>query len=228
VGDDAALAELLALLHTERDRIGWGVATGRCLEETVKMLEEYALPTPDIFICSVGTEINYGPKITKDKGWQMHLAHQWKPHLINKAMAKLEFLNPQEPETQRRFKISYYMEDDPDLLAQAHRTLQAQRLRYNMIFSNGQFLDILPYRASKGKAIRYLSYKWEVPMANIMVCGDSGNDEDMLRGDACGLVVANYSEELEPLRGKRRIYFSDQEYAAGVIDGLKHYKFLST
>jgi sucrose-phosphate synthase len=176
----------------------------------------------------VGTEIFYGPKITIDRGWQMHLAHQWKPHLINKALAKHEeFLNPQEPETQRRFKISYYMEDDPEFLAKVHRTLQAQRLRYNMIFSSGQFLDILPYRASKGKAIRYLSYKWELPMSNIMVCGDSGNDEDMLRGDACGLVVANYSEELESLRGKRRIYFSDQEYAAGVIDGLKHYKFLS-
>jgi sucrose-phosphate synthase len=227
VGDEASLAELLSLLHAERDRIGWGVATGRCLEKTVTLLEEYAIPTPDIFICSVGTEIYYGPKITKDKGWEMHLAHQWKPHLVNKAMAKHEYLNPQEPETQRRFKISYYMEEDPDHLAHVHRTLQAQRLRYNMIFSSGQFLDILPYRASKGKAIRYLSYKWELPMSNILVCGDSGNDEDMLRGDACGLVVANYSEELESLRGKRRIYFSDQEYAAGVIDGLKHYKFLN-
>ena len=227
VGDEAALAELLALLQSERDHIGWGVATGRCLEKTVKLLAEYGIPTPDIFICSVGTEIYYGPKISLDKGWQMHLAHQWKPHLINKALAKHEFLNPQEPETQRRFKISYYMEDDPDLLAQVHRTLQAQRLRYNMIFSNGQFLDILPYRASKGKAIRYLSYKWELPMADILVCGDSGNDEDMLRGDACGLVVANYSEELEPLRGRRRIYFSDRPYAAGVIDGLHFYNFLS-
>jgi sucrose-phosphate synthase len=228
VGDEAALAELLDLLKTQRERIGWGVATGRCLEKTVNLLKENGIPKPDIFICSVGTEIYYGPKITKDKGWQMHLAHQWKPHLINKALAEQEFLNPQEPETQRRFKISYYMKDDPDLQAQLHRTLQAKRLRYNMIFSSGQFLDILPYRASKGKAIRYLSYKWELPMVNIMVCGVSGNDDDMLRGDACGLVVANYSEELEQLRGKRRIYFSDQEYAAGVIDGLKHYKFLST
>jgi sucrose-phosphate synthase len=61
-----------------------------------------------------------------------------------------------------------------------------------------------------------------------MTCGDSGNDDDMLRGDACGLVVGNYSEELESLKGRRRIYFSKKEYAAGVLDGLNHYNFLNT
>jgi sucrose-phosphate synthase len=228
LGDEEALALLLQELEAHRDVIGWGVATGRCLEMTNQVLKENEVPVPDILISSVGTEIYYGPHLKMDKGWQQHLTHQWKPHLINKALANLDFLEPQEPETQRRFKISYYMEDDPELLAKVHRVLQAQRLRYNMIFSHGQFLDVLPYRASKGKAIRYLSYKWGIPMSRIMVCGDSGNDEDMLRGDACGLVVGNYSEELEPLRGRRRIYFSDSEYAAGVLDGLRHYNFMNT
>jgi len=39
-------------------------------------------------------------------------------------------------------------------------------------------------------------------------------------------VVANHSSELEPLKGMRKMYFSDQEYAAGIIDGLKYYNFL--
>jgi sucrose-phosphate synthase len=227
VGDDEALQQLLSELQSRRQMIGWGVATGRCLEMTTNVLKENNVLIPDILICSVGTEIYYGPNLTRDKGWQQHLAHQWKPHLIYKALAKLEFLELQEPETQRRFKVSYYMEDDPDLLAQVHRVLQAQRLRYSLVFSHGQFLDILPYRASKGKAVRYLSYKWEIPMSKIMVCGDSGNDEDMLRGETCGVVVGNYSEELEHLKGRRRIYFSNEEYAAGVLDGLQHYNFLS-
>ena len=139
----------------------------------------------------------------------------------------MDFLNIQEPEAQRRFKISYYMENDPDLLVKVHRVLQAKRLRYYLNYSHGQFLDILPYRASKGKAIRYLSYKWEIPIANIMVCGNSGSDEDMLRGDSCGLVVGNYSKELEILKGHRRIFFSTKEYARGIIDGIKHYNFLA-
>lgn len=226
VGDEAALTDLLEILEAHREGVGWGVATGRCLEMTVKRLQENSIPVPDVIICAVGTEIYYGPQLALDRGWQQHLTHQWKPHLISKELSKFDFLDLQEPETQRRFKISYYMEDDPDLLARVHRALQSRRLRYHLIFSHGQFLDILPYRASKGKAVRYLSYKWEIPMGNIMVCGDSGNDEDMLRGDTCGLVVGNYSKELEQIRGRRRIYFSTKEFAAGIIDGFKYYHFL--
>jgi len=58
-----------------------------------------------------------------------------------------------------------------------------------------------------------------------MVCGGSGNDAVMLRGDTSGVVVGNYSKELEPLKGLRRMYFSEKEYAAGIIDGINHYRF---
>ena len=118
------------------------------------------------------------------------------------------------------------MEPNPRGLEQIHDLLTENRCRYQLVYSHQRFLDILPQRASKGKAIRYLSYKWEIPLENFLVAGDSGNDEEMLRGDPKGVVVGNYSEELESLRGKRRVYFSKHEFASGVIDGLRHYHFL--
>ncbi len=228
-GDDASLAALMKLFRSHKNTIGWGVATGRCLKMAQKALKRYGVATPDIFICSVGTEIFYGPDLTADNGWQQHLAFQWKPDNIREALAKIKHLELQEPENQRYFKISYYidMEDDPELLVKIHQALQAGRLRYHLVFSLGQYLDILPYRASKGKAIRYLSYKWEFPMSNIMVCGDSGKDEELLRGSSCGLVVGNYSKELETLKGTRNMFFSQKKYAAGIIDGIEHYNFLN-
>ena len=226
VGDEEATAELLKILVANQDALAWGVATGRCLQMTKDVLVENHIPWPDIVVCSVGTEIFYGPGLRPDKGWQQHLSYKWKPRQIRQALADLDFLELQEAESQRQFKISYYMEDDPDLLAEVHRSLQARKLRYRLVFSRGQFLDILPYRASKGKAVRYLSYKWEIPMGQIMVCGNSGNDEDMLRGDTAGVVVANHSEELDRLKGLRRTFFSGKEYAAGIIDGINHYRFL--
>ena len=87
-------------------------------------------------------------------------------------------------------------------------------------------LDILPYRASKGKAIRYLSYKWEIPLGNFLVCGDSGNDEEMLRGEPLAVVVGNYSPELEKLKGQRSIYFAKHESAGGILEAIKRYKFI--
>jgi sucrose-phosphate synthase len=87
-------------------------------------------------------------------------------------------------------------------------------------------LDILPYRASKGKAIRYLGYQWEISLKNFLVCGDSGNDEEMLRGEPKAVVVGNYSQELENLRDSRNIYFAEAPCAGGIIEGLKHYRFI--
>ncbi len=226
IGDDQALGELLEILAAQRQRLAWGVATGRSLERTREILTEYGVVIPDIVIASVGTEIYYGRELQVDKGWQQHLAYQWKPAAIREELAGFSFLEEQEEQDQRPFKISYFMEDDPELLARVHQRLHARKLRYNLIYSGGQFLDILPFRASKGKAVRYLSYKWEVALPHIMVCGDSGNDEEMLRGDTSGLVVGNYRQELAHLKGMRRMFFSPREYAAGIIDGLHHFKFI--
>jgi sucrose-phosphate synthase len=40
------------------------------------------------------------------------------------------------------------------------------------------------------------------------------------------VVVGNYSGGLEELRGFRSCYFSGQPYAAGILDGIRHYGFL--
>ena len=106
------------------------------------------------------------------------------------------------------------MKPDKNTLETVHRILLKNRCRYNLIYSHNQFLDILPQRGSKGKAIRYLSYKWEIPLENFLVAGDSGNDEEMLKGEPLGVVVGNYSEELEKLRGRRKIYFPKKNHAA--------------
>ena len=226
IGDPVALKELLALLNANAENICWGVSTGRCLTKTIQVLEEHGVERPDIVICSVGTEIYYGPDLTPDNGWQHHIAYRWHPEAIREKLAGLDFLKLQEPEKQKDFKVSYYMEDKPELLTRIHEILHINKIRYHLVYSHGEFLDILPYRASKGKAIRYLSYKWNIPLGDIMVSGDSGNDACMLRGETNGLVVGNYSRELETLRGKRRIYFSPHNYAGGIIDGLRHYDFI--
>ena len=226
VGDNASMLHLLKLLEQYRESIAWGVATGRSLELTIEAMTEYDIPVPDILICSVGTEIYYGPDLRMDKGWQQHISDKWKPEQIKATLQELDFLSSQEAEGQRAHKISYYMEDKPDYLAEVHRRLKEEKLPCEVIYSHGQFLDILPKRASKGKAIKYLKYKYEFPSSKVMVAGDSGNDEDMIRGNDNGLVVGNHSEELEKLRGKTRIYFSSKTYAAGIIDGLVHYGFI--
>lgn len=223
VGDNSSMRDLFQLLLSQQNDLAWGVATGRSLELTLEAMTEYDFPMPDILICSVGTEIYYGPDFRMDKGWQKHLSYLWKPEQIKDALADFDFLVFQEAEGQRNFKISYYLEEKEDRLIKIKQRLTDFRLRCQVIYSHGQFLDILPIRASKGKAVDYIRYKYEFSPRYVMAAGDSGNDEDMLNGKSRGLIVANHSEEMEKLKGKANIYFSPESYAAGIIDGLRHY-----
>lgn len=226
IGDDDALARLMQIMAKNREYIGFGVATGRTVESTMEIFKEYGLPEPDLIISSVGAEMYYRSSSFPDTGWKSHISKWWNREKIMQVLAQFEFLEYQEENTQRPYKVSYYMTPEKDRLVLLHSTLTMNRCHCNIIYSSGQFLDILPYRASKGKAVRYLSYKWELPLDRIMVCGDSGNDDKMLQGNTLGVVVGNYKPELEALRGRQKIYFSTKKYAAGIIDGLRHHKLI--
>ncbi len=224
--NNSRLKALLAILKENRAHIGFGVATGRTSESARDILKEYKIPTPDVLISSVGAAIFYGADKTPGQGWTAHIAYQWRRDKIEQLLGQLPFLTLQEEEAQRKYKISYYMRPGKDRLARIHNLLLSHKCRYTLVYSHDEYLDILPFRASKGKAIRYLSYKWEIPLKNFMVCGDSGNDEEMLRGEPLAVVVGNYSHELKELKGSRNVYFAKAHCAGGIIEGLKHYRFI--
>ncbi len=220
------LNDLLALLTKNRSVIGFCVATGRTITSAVEYLEQHNVHAPDIIISSVGSEIYYGKDLHYSQGWKTHISSRWNRAKIVELLKDVDFIEYQEEITQRRFKISYLMKPGKDRLAVIHDLLLRHKCRYSLIYSHQRYLDILPYRASKGKAIRYLSYKWGIPLKNILVCGDSGNDEEMLRGKPLAVVVGNYSEELEKLKHGKNIYFAKQKYAGGIMEAVKHYDYI--
>ena len=228
IGDhNEKLPGLIDFLKSNREAIGFGIATGRTVDSAMAVLAEYGIPEPDVVISSVGAEIYYGVDLHMDRGWNAHLSHDWNRDRIKELLDGFEFLEYQEEDTQRQHKVSYNMDPEKDRLTRIHDLLERNRCRYTLVYSHEQFLDILPHRASKGKAIRFISYKWNIPLANIMVAGDSGNDAEMLRGDMAGVVVGNYSRELEPLRRIRKVYFADAPCAGGILEGMNHYRWIN-
>ncbi len=229
VGDDKSLKDFIEIMEKNRTDVGFGVATGRSLELVEEILKEKDIPTPDVIISSVGTEIYYGPdldNLNQDSGWRNHISYQWKPDRIKEVLSDFDFLTLQDRDGERDFKISYNMDPNEDHLASVHQRLTEHKLRYQLIYSHGAYLDILPTRASKGRAIKYLGKKWDILPENILVSGDSGNDYEMLYGQRLAIVVGNHSPEIERLRGNRRVYFADNNYAAGIIEGIKYYRFM--
>jgi len=228
IGDPKALNEFLGYLNEAGSTFSFGIATSHTLNEVIELLEEWEVPFPDVLITLVGTEIYYGPNLLKDTGWEKHINYRWEPEQIKEILSSFKGLELQEQTNQSEFKISYLLDTERvKSRDQIVKRLRQNRLLANVIFTYGKFLDLLPIRASKGLAIRYLAYRWGLPLEQFLVAGDSGNDEDMLTGDALGVVVGNYSAELEKLKGKPRIYFAKGHYAKGILEGITHFGFLT-
>ncbi|MGB4812908.1 MAG: HAD-IIB family hydrolase [Methylophilaceae bacterium] len=226
LGNKAHLKVLVNWLRQNKGEMVFGIATGRPLQSAVEILKKNRVPVPDVLITSVGSEINYGAKLIPDIGWANHIRHQWRSGDLANAMLEIPGVVLQAPENQREFKLSYIV--DPakfPSIETVGQHLQALNLQAQVIYSHGEFLDILPIRASKGHAIRYLAYKWGLPLKQFLVAGDSGNDSEMLIGDTLAVVVGNHSSELESLRGLEQVYFAQKNYAGGILEGLDHYQF---
>jgi sucrose-phosphate synthase len=225
-GSRTDLKKLMGMIKKRQNIIGFAVATGRTLESTLEVLKDNLVIPPDVIISSVGSEIHYAPDFQIDKGWQTHISKNWNREKIVSVLEKIDFLTLQEEGVQREYKISYNMDPGKDRLSEIHNVLAKSRCHYNLIYSHQQYLDILPYRASKGKALRYLSYKWEIPLKKFMVFGDSGNDKEMLKGEPSAVVVGNYSPELEHMKSARKVYFADKPHAGGMMEGISHFGFM--
>lgn len=225
IGDRAALERLLEVLQ-ERAELGFGVATGRHLAITLDVLNEWGVPLPDVLITSVGSEIHYGPHLVPDTSWSQHISYRWEPQRIRDTLASVPGLTLQAPENQRSHKISYIVDTAVlPSITPVLRLLRKQKLHCRCIFSHNQFLDILPLRASKGDALRYLALKWGYPLEKLLVAGDSGNDEQMLTVNTLAVVVGNHSPELEKLRSVPQIYFAKGHYAQGILEAIEYYGF---
>jgi len=226
LGDEESLQELIVWLRANAGKLAFGVATGRSLGSAVRILKKWRVPMPDVLITSVGSEINYGARLTPDVSWSNHIRHLWRRDALAEVLARVPGLELQAPENQREFKLSYNVNPaQMPSIRQLYRHLHEHKLRASLIFSHQEFLDVLPVRASKGHAIRFLAYKWGLPLKNFLAAGDSGNDEEMLVGDTLGVVVGNHSAELEHLRGLEQIYFARGHHASGILEGLQHYRF---
>ena len=141
---------------------------------------------------------------------------------------ELEGLFPQPEQEQSEFKISYELDaEKAPKIGDLKKILREAGIRAKVILSLGMYLDVIPIRGGSDLSLRHLAYRWGFEPERLLVAGDSGNDEGMLRGRMLGVVVGNYSPELERLRKQPRIYFAQATHARGILEGIHYYDFLN-
>ncbi len=227
LGNPESLKEFVRVLQDNRKRTTFGIATGRRLDSALKVLKQYHIPLPDFLITSLGTEIYYNPGLTRDVAWSNHIDHMWRRRAVVNVLKELPGLELQPKTEQSKYKISYYYDASiaPEVDEIIH-LLHQQEQSVNVVLAFGQYLDIVPVRASKGFALRWFAEMWGIPLEHILAAGGSGADEDMMRGNTLSVVVANrHHEELSELANSEDIYFADRPFAAGILQAIEHYDF---
>ena len=179
-------------------------STGRSHALYQKLREEVPeLATPDVLICSVGTEIffekndeNEKNESGGDKGpvpdsrWVEALnATGWsRTAVADAALSSTPALKLQPESEQRPHKVSFHLEGGRDAAPSALKSLDSalDKLEFgtSVIYSGGVDIDVLPAGASKGAGLRFLLSELAsgvgVPEKGVVAAGDSGNDVELL------------------------------------------------
>ncbi len=147
------LAEFKDWINEHKDKVVFGVASGRNRQITQEAFSKYDLPDPDILICSAGSEIYYTDKFIQDNGFESHIDYHWKRKELENALSKFPGIHLQEPGAQWRFKLSYYVNENfnEDDLANLYKFLDDHKLRAKVLLTENLYLDFLPFQGQQRK-----------------------------------------------------------------------------
>ncbi len=217
LGDDGALERFA--VWARRERATWRLvyATGRSGASVRRAVGTTLLPLPDAIIADVGTSIIDPDGQLSD--WPIP-SDSWDPDVVRRELRGEPGLTFQEQASQGPYKVSFHTSRLHHMeLARIARRLRSCGVRARLVRSEGRNLDIIPRSTGKGAAARHLLSRWAIDPGQVVCAGDSGNDRDLLRVGAVGIVVANAHPELRFLRGPT-IYHAASGHADGVLEGI--------
>lgn len=225
-GDPQGREKLRQALGKVQDSIILAYVSGQNLAEQLEVIEENQLLLPDYVISSVGTEIHRLPGENRLDDWYRYIqAGFGREDIVAFLGETAPFLELQPEENQSPLKVSYFWQDAPaEEIANLQRALLGASLAAKIVYSSTVYLDIIPERAGMGAAVKFLVDSLVLAPNQVFVCGNSGNDIDLFQYGFRGIVIANATQELKKAV-ELRAYFSHNTYAAGLLEGLRHYKF---
>lgn len=233
-GSRKSLDELSEILNSLRrdNRLILFLSTGRRLEQVIDGFKQEGIPEGDAVISQVGTEIFLSPfSLTQVplREWDEKLKEGFSRKKAEEFLAGIDGLEMQPEIFNTPLKVSCFLDKTPDPEAAA-RKIQDRVFRtdgdYQVVWSSGKDLDIIPASAGKGKAIAFLIEFLKIEPKMVIPAGDSGNDWSMMDEFSRGIVVNNAKPELKQLTsGDSRdgFYFAESSYSAGVQEGLAHF-----
>jgi len=205
-----------------------GILTGRSIKAARYRYEQIQLPKPAVWICQAGTEIYYADENKSDIFWQDSISVDWNRKGIEKVLFDLkDYLEVQSIDHQGPFKVSYLLKEPSDaILPLVRKRLRNSGLAASPHLKCHWYLDVVPLRASRAEAIRFLTLRWGLSLENILVVASQQGDAELVKGLTTTVIPFEHDSSLDGFKSQQRVFFSEAQ--DGVVDGLTHFKFLNS
>jgi sucrose-6-phosphatase len=199
--------------------------TGRSAKDTLALVTARRLPEPDYVIGGVGTELFDFRRQSEIAEFNAQFGEGWDLAQVEAIMSSIPGVERQPPQFLHPYKSSWYLHRaDRHAIDELRRRFEAAGLQVSVIYSSLRDLDVLPSRANKGNALAWLCRRLDLPLTEVLVAGDTGNDSAMfLLPGVNGIVVENAQPELFEAVVKLPVFVTRTVMADGVLDGLKHF-----
>ncbi|MCH7228965.1 HAD-IIB family hydrolase [Haloferula sp. A504] len=200
-------------------------STGRLVEDAMRVIRAGGLPEPDYYIGGVGTVIHDPGAGGVIPDYAEALSEDWDLAKAIEVVRSFSGIEEQPAEQQNECKSSWFWHDaSPADLDRLRAALDEAGVTAQVIYSSARDLDVLPRRANKGNALRWICGKLGVPLDEAVVAGDTGNDSSMFQVEGVrGIVPANAEPELIEAVRDLDAFRARGECAAGIIEGLIHH-----
>ena len=239
--------EALRMLLEGAEDLTLAYVTGRDLPLALKGVRDHRLPEPDILVCDVGTSVYHATPSGFEKDTEyVRRMDEARGGLdvrdIRHELRGLPELRLQPEDRQTESKLSYYLSPEAEhgeVLTSVQEILERLGARIQVVYSVGAphgrgLVDLLPAGVAKDFAIHYLRDRTGVHPDRLIYAGDSGNDMAAMLTGFKVIVVGNATPGLkEALLGRGgelgildRLYFARGFYAAGVLEGCRHFGIL--
>ncbi len=199
--------------------------SGRLIDDLKRFIDGGILPAADYYIGGVGTQVYEVATQRMLTELETYLADGWNLSRVVEITSQFPGIKPQPEEFQHPFKSSWFLDQaKPESIRELKRRLSEAGLKVKVVYSSGRDLDVLPYNATKGGALRWLCARLQIPLEQVLVAGDTDNDASMFRLPGVrGIIVENALPELYETTVDVPTYSSRQILADGVLDGLCHF-----
>ncbi|MFE8069914.1 glucosylglycerol-phosphate synthase [Marinobacteraceae bacterium S3BR75-40.1] len=221
-GDPQSRLKLYQLITAHPD-MQLVFVTGRGLESVLPLLSDPTIPEPDYIICDVGCTVVDGANQDPVQPLQSRIDLLWPgERIVEEALADMEGLERQEVPQARR--CSYLC--TPEQVTDEIHSL-ATRLDCDVLFSAGQYLDILPRGINKGSTLRQLVNHLGIDPEAVLVAGDTLNDLSMYEQGFLGVCVGESEPALlDATESRARVYHARLSGCGGILQALGYFGFL--